>query len=471
MPRPRTGNAFRKKHPKTGKPFGPWYARITLADGTRPARRLPDSDGWSEAHAQDAAKRLALEAVADQVVAHGSAHGVRTVGDMLEPWLAIIDAGELAPATKAQHRTNAGRIRDAFDDQEPAGLTVPVLRAWLRKLRGDVSASRTRNVFFTLGRFLDDAAAEGWHTAPNACRTRKVREELPAPDERDDEDKGRHTEAEASKLLASVRVAAPERFVRYVLAFTSGLRDGELAGLTWSSLASEHQVDVLRVRDAIAQSGDDGPSSRRATKTKASRRPVPVHPVAALVLAWWRADGWRAYVGRAPEDGDPILPSPDGGTWRPRSAELFRDDLEAAGLPTDYEGEPLELRSTRRSFCTWLDAHGVAADLQDRLIRHVDRSVRGRHYRGDTPEALGRLASAVATIRLDVPGFALPESATEKATQGGQGRAPRRTPRGSTSRNRSGGSAQESNLPRTTKPPRIGFEDQGPHQRADRLHA
>src|SRR5690606_38337066 len=67
--------------------------------------------------------------------------------------------------------------------------------------------------------------------------------------------------------------------------------------------------------------------------------------------------------------------------------------------PMKTLGEP-EFRSTRRSFTTWLDAHGVSPDVQDRLIRHVDASVRGKHYRGETPESMARLAAAVSTIAL-----------------------------------------------------------------------
>ena len=167
-----------------------------------------------------------------------------------------------------------------------------------------------------------------------------------------------------------------------------------------SSLATEHGVPVLRVTTAIAMHGDDGHATRRAPKTKASKRPVPLHPLAATVLDAWKREGWRAFVGRAPEENDPIVPGPDGLPARPRSASLFREDLEAAELPTSYESEPFELRSTRRSFTTWLDAHGVPGEVQDRLIRHVDIGVRSRHYRGETPEAMARLAAAVATIAL-----------------------------------------------------------------------
>lgn len=401
--RPKTGTAWK---PDTN---GPWWIRITLSDGFRPAGwPVEGSEKWSEAKAKEYAAAETARAQREGRVRPvagglpGAASKPSTISTMLDRWLELVDAGRLAPATKAGHRTNATRIRDAFGAKTPADLTVPVLRAWVRSTRSEVSSSRCRNVFNTLGKFLDDAEAEGWHAAPNACRSPKVREELPAVGEREDEDKARHTEEEASKLLASVRLHSPERFVRYLLAFTTGMRAGELFGLRWSSLATEHGHPVLRVTSAVALIGDEGRDSRRAPKTRASRRPVPLHPVAVAVLASWKAEGWRALVGRDPKPEDPVLPGPGGEGWRPDAAPDFRADLRAAGLPDSYEGEPFEFRSTRRSFATWLDAHGVPGEIADRLIRHVDVSVRGKHYKGETPEGMARLATAVATIAIEI---------------------------------------------------------------------
>jgi integrase len=399
-----------------------WWGRIRLADGSRPgafAITEPGSEKWSEARARDYVLALQQRAHAEgrtrkpRVIADPAATattpaaGAPTIATMLDRWLEeVIEPSELAPATKAGHRTNVARVRAAFGDKTPADLTIPVLRAWLRVVREELSATRTHNVFNSLGRFVDDAAAEGWHDAVNHCRNRAVRAELPSVGERDDEDKARHTEDEAWKLIASMRdrsdrdPAAWGRFVRYVLAFTTGMRDGELAGLRWSSLVTIHGFDAIKVTSAVALIGDEGKATRRAPKTKASARPVPLHTLARDVLEFWGAEGWRRLVGRDPRPEDPILCDEKGQPWRPDSASLFRSDLETAGLPTTYKGEDYEFRSTRRSFTTWLDAHGVDGDTQDRLIRHVEKSIRGKHYRGETRESMARLAAAVATIRL-----------------------------------------------------------------------
>jgi len=398
MGRPRSGSAYQRGDR--------WYVQVTLPTGRRATMRQPV--GTTEEEARATASTLAKQIASGKIVDDRPSVRPRTIGAMLDAWLAIVDARDLAPATVAGHRTASTRIRAAFGTKAPADLTPPVLRAWLRALREDVSASRTRNVFWSLAKFLDDAEAEGWHTSPNPCRSTKVQEELPAVGERDDEDKARHTEAEASKLLASVRLHAPDRFVRYVLAYTSGMREGELAGLRWSSIVAEHDIPALKVKDQIARYGDEGWATRRATKTKAGRRTIPLHPAAVAALDAWRESGWRTFVGRAPTDADPILPSPEGAAWRPRSSDLLREDLATVGLPATWgeDAEPFAMRSTRRSFATFLEAHDVSGDHADRLLGHAGASVRRRHYSAGDLVALAR---AVATIRLEPPTLPSPD--------------------------------------------------------------
>lgn len=322
-----------------------------------------------------------------------------TVGDLVALWVPLMNASDkLAPATKKGHEEHArGPIASRFGDKAVSELTTPLLRAWIRELKERRSASRTRNIFFSLAKMIEESIAEGWTPGPNPCRHAKVTEELPDLELPDDDQKARHTEREAAQLILAT--AAPERRLRYLVAYTSGMRDGEIAGLRWADATKEHDLEVLKVRSAIARIGPDGWATRKAPKTKSSRRTLPVHPLAAKALQAWRESGWEAFVGRPPTDEDPVFPSPDGTPCRPRSAELFRADLEAAGLPAEFEGEPFEFRSTRRSFATWLGAKGVSGDMVDRLLGHVPQTTRGRHY---TASDLVAWAQAVALIDLPI---------------------------------------------------------------------
>jgi len=410
MPRPRTGSAF--KHGDH------WDIRITLPDGTRSKSLcLP---GKTEAQARAEAARLT-----ELAEKHGAVRAdagppkgpALTIAAIVDRWCSLIAEGSLAPATKSMHLQNArGPILARFGALAPEQLTTGALRGWLREVKARLSPSRTRQYFFSLSKMLDDAAAEDWITAQNPCRHPKVRDELPAMVAPDDDEKAHHTEQEAKRLILATK--APERRVRYVVALTTGMRDGEIAGLRWCDVGEEKGVLVFRIRGAIARQGDTGWATRRATKTAAGRRLVPLHPSTARVIKAWREHGWAAYVGRPPTDEDPLLPAADGSPWRPRSSHFLRLDLEAAELPTTFDEQPFEFRSTRRSFATWLESHDVSGELIDRLLGHAGTSVRRKHYAAANLDALLR---AVSTIELELGDDEASDESSKALTERAEG--------------------------------------------------
>lgn len=407
---------------------GKWEARPRLPNGKRPSVYVGEASGTSRITIARAratyAAMLEQGLVARLVLTHAKVHGTptkaTTVTAIAELWCPLIESSDLAPATRRAHLSNArGPIKDRFGSLEPSAIATGDLRGWLRDLRSRVSGSRTRSIFFTLSKMLDDAVAENWIDTANPCRHPKVREEVPAVEVPEDDEKARHTEAEARQLLGSTK--APERRLRYLVAFTSLFRDGELAGLRFQDLDTEKGIDVYRVRGAVAREGDEGWATRRATKTRAGRRVVPIHPAVLPELVAWRERGWRALVGRDPRPEDPVFANSAGVAWRPRSAHFFREDLEAAGLSTTFEGEPFEFRSTRRSGATWLEANGAPSDIADRIIGHSARSVRQRHYSAADLGVMLRWISTIAIAepeKLDAPVDASRGSATLAAGNG-----------------------------------------------------
>ncbi|MBK7583141.1 MAG: tyrosine-type recombinase/integrase [Myxococcales bacterium] len=195
----------------------------------------------------------------------------------------------------------------------------------------------------------------------------------------------------APRLLKSEKLPE-ERRVRYLLAFTSGMRDGELAGLTWTDL------DDSTVR--VAKQVSTRARTPTRPKTRYAHRVLPLHPLTAEALKTWKATGWVLLVGRKPQPTDPVFPDQHGHPHRPRSAELLREDLEAAGCPTKYAGEyPIDFHATRRSFASWLEANEVPGDIVDRLLGQAGKSVRKRHYSATDLEVMRK---AIETIRLDL---------------------------------------------------------------------
>jgi len=252
-----------------------------------------------------------------------------TVSECCDRWLPIV-AKRCAPATLKGHKTHCERwIKPAFGSLAIAALDVPGLRAWLRKLREEGKDARTvLHVVSTFRSFYGDAMADGWVNVPASLFIHDgVKRELPKVGE---DDPIRLPLEWVQRILDCSGVPL-ERRARYALAFTSGMRDQEIAGLRLSRLVLDAGVPHLKIEDVVALVGDDGFASTKGTKTKSSRRTMPLHAVAVAALREWIEFGWTVLVGRRPKSDDFLFPRPDGKASRPRSAEWLRADLATAG--------------------------------------------------------------------------------------------------------------------------------------------
>lgn len=324
-----------------------------------------------------------------------------TVALCADRWLALLEKdSRVAPATLAGNRGHLhNHILPTFGARPIAGLEVPELRAWLRALREKIKgASTVRNIYYTMSSLYAAAMAEGWVRHPsNVVAHPGVKNEVPDLD--DSKEVLRLPVAWAQTLIESPAISL-ERRARYSLAFTSGMRDGEIAGVRLKFLQLDAEVPVLKIFEAVAiigAKGKGGFAKAKAPKTKKSKRTLPVHPATVAALREWIETGWIALVGRAPGPEDFLFPGLNGRGARPRSAELIRYDLAAVGLPIDLEGQPIEFKATRSSFSSWLDAEDVPRERIKRLLGHAARDVTEAHY---TKRDLEQLMAAVLVIPL-----------------------------------------------------------------------
>src|SRR5262249_42326045 len=100
-------------------------------------------------------------------------------------------------------------------------------------------------------------------------------------------------------------LSARDRHFLYLAACVTGLRAGELASLKPESFAL-----------------DTDPPTVTLAAGRAKNRKMAVQPLSHDVV-----DALRAYLAGRPA-GLPVWP----GTWAERAAEMFRTDLEAAGI-------------------------------------------------------------------------------------------------------------------------------------------
>lgn len=159
-----------------------------------------------------------------------------------------------------------------------------------------LSASTQRQVQITLVALLRSA---GWPDATNPARL--VPRVEPSPPRQD-----RITDEQARRIIEAA--ADHPHAGGAVLVLTTGLRRGELLGLTWNDYDETHRE--LRVESQITQA--TGGRHRGEPKTKRGIRTIPLEPLAVAALDRLRA---ARYFGT----GSPIIAGDTGDPLHPRT--------------------------------------------------------------------------------------------------------------------------------------------------------
>ena len=173
----------------------------------------------------------------------------------------------------------------------------------------------------------------------------------------------------SQRRLRDKDVLTPEEFQKLVrqlsvrdramvlLIGSTGLRRSEMIALTWSDLnIRTMEVNVLRscVRNHIGK-----------TKTEASCRPVPLHPIVLNALLEWRAQSPYA------TDLDFLFPSPRLKGARPLSPDsILEKSIRPALARVGVAGKQIGWHSFRHSLATNLRSLGVDIKVAQELMRH-----------------------------------------------------------------------------------------------------
>ena len=173
--------------------------------------------------------------------------------------------------------------------------------------------------------------------------------------------------------------AGIDRHALYLVGMTTGFRVSELASLTPRSFDLESDLPTAAVASAYTK------NKRPAVQ------PLPAEVVEAL----------RSYLDGKPADA---LLWP--GTWTEKAAEMFRRDLEAAGLPYVVDGPdgPLfaDFHSLRHSYVGLLEQSGASVKQAMQLARHSDPRLTmaryGRTQLNDLGTTVSRLPSLLSKV-------------------------------------------------------------------------
>ena len=224
----------------------------------------------------------------------------------------------------------------------------------------------------------------------------------------------------SQKRLRDKDVLAPEEFQELVqqlsvrdramvlLIGSTGLRRSEMIALTWSDLnLRTTEVNVLRscVRNRIGM-----------TKTDASCRPVPLHPLVLNALLEWRQQSSYA------ADLDFLFPSVRFKGSKPLSLDsILEKSVRPALARIGVVGKRIGWHSFRHSLATNLRALGVDIKVAQELMRHsscrTTLDVYTRAVDQQKREASLKVVSLI--LPLDVEKFQHPSapSGTQKANR------------------------------------------------------
>lgn len=311
----------------------------------------------------------------------------QTLGELVKQWLEmrerLVLAGKIRPATLKQDRGCwKTHLEPVFGDLAVSSISADKVREFVIDLSTRRAAFTTRNVTSTLKTIFDDI--EPWQPTPlrNPVRSKSVVGVLPKP----------RTVAGIKlrvvvpqvalvALLTSEKVEV-EHKVRYVLAVTSGMRDGELHGLQVGDVKLEGQP-VLSISKSMALVSMTKRPGMQEPKTEHGHRDLPLHPVAAAALGWWLKTGWARCVGRDPSKTDPVFPNFEGKPHRPRSSDELRADLALAGQEQTFKGQAITFHALRRCFSTYISRHPSASMVKAELMGHAGETVASMHYDGE----------------------------------------------------------------------------------------
>ncbi len=307
-------------------------------------------------------KRLA-EAEAGEVYDDGGL----TLGDYLDKWLGNV-RGTVKERTWERHAEVVRlHIKPTLGAAKLAGLdALKVQSLYTAKLDSGLSPRTVQIVHATLHKALKQAVR--WRLVPrNVCGD----VDPPRPPRREVRPL---SAGEARALLDAVRGDPLEAL--YVLAVTTGMRQGELLGLQWADVDFDSRV--LRVRRTVWA----GKSS--APKTAASRRQIGLGGRAARALAEHRdrATGsewvFASKTGRTPIGVHNFL----NRSWCPLKRK--------AGLP-----EATRFHDLRHTCATLLLGRGVHPKLVQALLGHASIEMTMNTYSHVMPEMSGAASRAM----------------------------------------------------------------------------
>jgi integrase len=342
---------------------GRWDARITLTDGRR-------KSFYGDTRAE-VARRLS-EALRDQGKGLPVVPERQTLGQYLQTWI----EGMKGQIRASSYRRYGDHVRihlvPGLGRIALARLTPQHVQLfYARMLAEGLSSTTVHHLHGVLHRALEDAERMG-------LVQRNVSEQVRSP-RRSTAEMQTLSEAEAQQFLETV---ADDRFAAlYVLALTTGMREGELLALCWQD------VDLERATLSVRLNVQETPGGYvlAEPKTAYSRRSIALSATAIAALREHRVRQHEERLQLGPvwdATVDLIFPNTIGGIMFRHNLvrRSFKRHLTRAGLP-----ESIRFHDLRHTAASHLLSRGVHPKVVSEMLGHADIAITLRVYAHVTP--------------------------------------------------------------------------------------
>ena len=380
-----------------------WVAQVTLTDQSgkriqkmsyvrvdRKTKNPPDE----AIHALEGLKKLKSSG-------GGFTHGISTVSELMEEWLATLrirdeqQSDGLAARTFEQYRDiSRTHIIPALGRAKVKDLKKAQVEKWLRSMEGTAytkgrstrtySANTLRLCRVVLGMALKWANSEGL-VSGNVAREAKPPGGRPRPE------KHALSEEQARKLIEATR--GSDLGALWALMVTTGLRRGEALGLRWR----DYDGESITVTSQLKIEG--GRVTRGDLKTDRSKRRLRLPDFLVADLEAHR----RAQFDTAAQDGRPqpdlIFTNSQGSHVRPDNLQKrFASACRKAGIEPHEGGKAWSVHELRHTAASQLLSNRVPMQIVSRALGHSSITVTMDVYSHLTDQDSELLATSMESL-------------------------------------------------------------------------
>jgi integrase len=335
----------------------------------------------------------------------GTAPARMTLGEYLDRWYEAV-RDSLRPHTQDGWRRHIQHWKAVLGSMPLAKLTPADVQAGLARLPGHLSDSSRQTLYTVLRAALNQAVRWGLLARSPAQGVK--------PPARERREMRVWDEEQAARFLEAAR--STRYYALFHTALATGMRLGELLGLTWDDVDLE--AGVIQVRRALATGIVRGDQPVwQEPKTQASRRRIPIDRRAAEVLRQHRRAQLEERLRAGPEwrDHNLVFANQTGGRlYTSNIWQAMRACERKAGVPR------IRFHDLRHTHATFLLRQGVHPKVVSERLGHASVKITLDTYSHVLPDTQAEAVRAMERVFSAVSGGGVSKRLASRPEPGGR---------------------------------------------------